>query len=288
MQGRIGNIPAGASEASTLTASDRKYYAADGDIRLNITGGTFGGGLISAYYTLAGYMQNLRGNFDVTVGADAVFTKHTVIDATQVKAYAGEDKKATLTCPAGTNITAKRVDIVNGEAQTYAEPLRVAFIGDSITEGYYLSVSGATTDRLTQAYPAQLLAIAEQAGVEMIVSNYGVSASGFLPSTRRDYMKMLAYPLVTEECDADYYVIAMGTNDASAIGGTAGAAEEFTANYRAVCELLGEKADTKCVYITNSIYRKTSNTVADLRASAVLHPVQEGIARPCGRAPRQV
>lgn len=278
-QGRLDNVPAGASEASTLTASDRKYYAADGDIQINISGGTFGGGLISAYYTQAGYTQMLRGNFDVTVTGSPVFAAGTVIDATQVKAYAGADKKATLTYPAELGLTAKRFDVVNGAAQTYTEPLRVAFIGDSITEGYYLSVSGATTDRLTQAYPAQFLGLAETDGREIIVSNYGVSASGFLPSTKRDYMKMLAYPLATEECDAALYVIAMGTNDAATIGGTNGALQKFEANYRDICTLLGNKPDTECVYITTAIYRKTSNAVNDLRASSALHPTQERIAR---------
>lgn len=278
-QGRLDNVPAGASEASTLTASDRKYYAADGDIQINITGGTFGGGLISAYYTQAGYTQMLRGNFDVTVTGSPVFAAGTVIDATQVKAYAGADKKATLTYPAELGLTAKRFDVVNGAAQTYTEPLRVAFIGDSITEGYYLSVSGATTDRLTQAYPAQFLGLAETDGREIIVSNYGVSASGFLPSTKRDYMKMLAYPLATEECDATLYVIAMGTNDAATIGGTNGALQKFEANYRDICTLLGNKPDTECVYITTAIYRKTSKIVDDLRASSALHPTQERIAR---------
>lgn len=278
-QGRLDNVPAGSSETSTLTASDRKYYAADGDIQINITGGTFGGGLISAYYTQAGYTQMLRGNFDVTVTGSPVFAAGTVIDATQVKTYAGADKKATLTYPAELGLTAKRFDVVNGEAQTYDEPLRVAFIGDSITEGYYLSVSGATTDRLTQAYPAQFLGLAETDGREIIVSNYGVSASGFLPSTRRDYMKMLAYPLATEECDAALYVIAMGTNDAAAIGGTNGALQKFEANYRDICTLLGNKPDTECVYITTAIYRKTSNAANDLRASSALHPTQERIAR---------
>ena len=274
-QGRLGNVPAGASENSTLTASDRKYYAADGDIRINITGGTFNGKLISAYYTQAGYTQMLRGNFDVTIGEGATFAAGTVIDATQVKAYAGEDKKATLTCPAGADITAKRFDVVNGEAQTYDEPLRVAFIGDSITEGYFSAVK----DRLTQAYPAQFHKLAEADGREIIVSNYGVSASGFLPSTKRNYMLMLAYPLVMEECDATYYVIAMGTNDAAAVGGTNGAWQKFETNYRGVCEALGKKADTECVYITTAIYRNTQSAANDLRASAVLHPTQERIAR---------
>lgn len=274
-QGRLDNVPAGSSETSTLTASDRKYYAADGDIQINISGGTFGGGLISAYYTQAGYTQMLRGNFDVTVTGSPVFAAGTVIDATQVKAYAGTDKKATLVYPAGLDLTAKRFDVVNGAAQTYDEPLRVAFIGDSITEGYFKYVK----DRLETSYPAQFHALAEADGKEIIVSNYGVSASGFLPSTRRDYMKMLAYPLVTEECDATLYVIAMGTNDAATIGGTNGALQKFETNYRDICTLLGNKPDTECVYITTAIYRKTSKIADDLRASSVLHPVQERIAR---------
>lgn len=280
IQGRYGCVPAGASMSSTLTASDRKYYAADGDIAVNITGGTFKGGLISAYYTLAGYVQMLRGDFDVTIGENAVFTVDTVIDATQVKAYENSNKKATLTYPTGASIMAKRFDVVNGEDQTYTEPIRVAFVGDSITEGYWDSVK----DRLTQAYPAQFLGLAEADGKEVIVSNYGISASGFLPSTQRYYMSSLAYPMVTEECDATYYVIAMGTNDANTIGGANGALKKFDANYRALCKLLGDKASTECVYITNSIYRYTSNTTADLRASAILHPTQEKIATELAKA----
>ena len=273
-QGRLDCVPAGASEASALTASDRNCYAADGDVAINITGGTFNGKLISAYYTQAGYTQLLRGNFNVNISGTPTFAAGTVIDATQVKAYAGENKQATLTYPTSLSLTAKRFDVVNGEAQTYDEPLRVAFIGDSITEGY----NAAIKDRLTQAYPAQFLAKAEAAGKEIIVSNYGVSAAGFLQSTSRYYMEMLAYPLVMEECDADYYVIAMGTNDASAIGGTNGALTLFESAYRTVAETLGAKADTERVFITSAIYRKTSSILADLRASAVLHPIQKRIA----------
>lgn len=33
-----------AAEKSTLTASDKKYYAIDGDITVDITGGVFNGG----------------------------------------------------------------------------------------------------------------------------------------------------------------------------------------------------------------------------------------------------
>ena len=273
--GRSGVASSRAGGCSALTKSDRRYYAMDGDITVNITGGTFEGFEISAYQTGTGLTQVLRGNFSVNITSGATFAAGTVIDATQVKAYSGESKKATLTFPASMNIVPKRFDAVNGRTQTYEEPLRVAFIGDSITEGYF----NAVKDRLTTAYPAQFLGLAEADGKEIIVSNYGVSASGFLPSTKRDYMKMLAYPLVTEECDATIYVIAMGTNDAAAIGGTNGALQRFETNYRSICEMLGKKADTKCVYITNAIYRKTSNAVNDLRASAVLHPAQERIAR---------
>ena len=111
------------------------------------------------------------------LGIDS-FADGTVFDATQVKAYVGESKKATITYPENLGIVAKRFDVENGVEKTYSEPTRVAFIGDSITEGH------SSNSPLLYSYPAHYLALELAAGNDVIVSNLGVSASGMLPSTR--------------------------------------------------------------------------------------------------------
>ena len=288
-QGRMGTVMAEASQKSTTTASDKKYYAIDGDIEINITGGTFNGGSLGAYYTQAAYTQVMRGNFDVTV-TGGTFADGTIFDATQVKAYEGGDEKATLTY-SNVTVTPVRFDVVNGETQKYDEPLRVVFIGDSITEGYADSRAGVS--RITDAYPARFLYYAEEAGIEatenkeVIVGNYGVSASAVRPKATRDYFKMLAWPMVSEESDADYVFIAIGTNDASAAGGTKGSLDIVEKNYTYLIETMGNLPETDKVFITNTIYRGKTNsddgtadgyTQSCLRASAVIHPVQERVA----------
>lgn len=252
-QGRLDNVPATASETSALTASDRKYYAADGDIRINITGGTFNGGLISAYYTQAGYTQMLRGSFDVTIGAGATFAAGTVIDATQVKAYSGESKKATLTFPASMNIVPKRFDAVNGRTQTYEEPLRIACIGDSITQG--TGAGSGAWDFETKAYPARLLELIEKNGGEAILGNYGIGGATVMPTNNIWYNDMLNFRLTREECDADWFIIGLGTNDAYNTMVTDGQHARFEEMYTAFVKGYGDLATTKKVFTTSALYR---------------------------------
>ena len=276
-QGRMGTVMAKASEISSTTASNKKYYAIDGDIQVNINGGTFDGGSIGAYYTQAAYTQVMRGNYTVKITGTPDFKVKTLVDATQVKAYAGKSEKATITYPASLkNIEVKRFDVVNGKAKTYEEPLRVAFIGDSITEGYAPAAAGV--DRLTDSYPANFLKLAEADGKEVILSNYGVSASGLTKSASRLYYDMLAWPLVSEETDADYIFFAIGTNDGSGAGGTHGALMRFESELTKIAKIMGDLPDTKKVFINNAIYRKTSNLAADIRVSAVIHPIQQRVA----------
>ena len=281
-QGRIGAVTNAASEKSSTTASDKKYYAIDGDVSIIINGGTFKGGSLGAVYTQAAYTQLMRGNFNVEVN-DGTFAEDTIFDATQVKAYQNSDKKASLTVSDGISISAKRFDLSTGaNVQTVdcdAEPIRVAFIGDSITEGY--APTSAAVTRLTDAYPAQFLANAEAAGKEVIVSNYGVSASGVLPSTKRDYFEMLAWPMVSEETDADYVFIAIGTNDANGTcyaNGSNGSLLLFEENYTKLVSTMGELPDTDKVFVTNAIYRADHARLSHY-VSATIHPIQERVAK---------
>ena len=277
VQGGIGVVMSKASEKSKTTASDKKYYAIDGDITVNISGGTFGGGAVGAYYTQAAYTQVMRGNYTVKLSGSPDFTVKTLFDATQVKAYAGKSEKASITYPTSLkNIEVKRFDVVNGAKKTYEEPLRVAFIGDSITEGY--AMYAARVDRLTQSYPANFLKYAEADGREVIVSNYGIGSAGLAKSSTRYYNNMLAWPMVSEETDADYVFFALGTNDGSAAGGAGGALQQYETNLTEMVKFMGDLPDTEKVFVTNAIYRKTSTTVSDIRVSAVIHPIQQRVA----------
>ena len=108
----IGETTTTASAASLITNSDAKYYAADGDVTVTISGGTFAEGCveISAEQTAASYNRLHRGDFTVTVTEGATFA-NTLFDATQVKAYENGTEKATITYPEGKNITVKRLTL---------------------------------------------------------------------------------------------------------------------------------------------------------------------------------
>ena len=274
VQGAMGTIERAAAVLS-VAMEDKKYYAIDGDIALEINGGTFKGGTIGAYYTQVAYTSLMRGNFDVSI-TGGTFKEGTTLDATQVKAYAGSDKKATLTNSTDVAFNVVRFDVVNGVAQSYEEPLRVAFIGDSITEGY--TVSGVGVNRLTESYPAVFTKLCEAAGKEVVISNYGVAGSGFHKSASAYYGGLVSWPMVSEETDPDIVFFAMGTNNAHAAGGTNGAFLEFVDNYEYFITTMGGLSSVDKVYITNAIYRST-DSISDHRASSLMRPLQEKIAK---------
>ncbi len=261
-----------AARLSPTVTSDRAYYAMDGDVAITISGGNFTGGLISAHDASVAYTQLLRGNFTVDIKG-GTFAEDTVLDATQVKAYAGENKSAVLTYPDSYTFTVKRFDSFNGETVTYDEPLRVAFVGDSITEGV------ASSDPLTKSYPAVFTALAKANGCDIVVANYGVSASGLLPTTSVYYPERLAYPLLLEETDADYVVVGLGTNDhlASSRGGLRAG---YIENYTDFIETLGTLPDTKKVFMTSAILSGTQAIpgASQLRIRSVIVPLQRKMA----------
>ena len=275
VQGTMRAVNSTGARFSGTVASDRKYYAIDGDITVDISGGTFNGGMIGAYEAQVAYTQVMRGDYTVTVSGGS-FADGTVFDATQVKAYAGESKKASIVYPDTYAFDVVRFDNVKDAKDVpYTEPLRIAFVGDSITEGFAPASLGL--DRLYESYPAVLASIAADNEVEMIASNYGVSAAGILKATTYYYPDYLAYDLLTEETDADYIVVAIGTNDFAA-GGTTGVQNTFVANYRDFIETLGELPATKKVFITNAIVRNDAGN-ARIRMASAVRPLQEQIAK---------
>ena len=270
LSGRKGQISSTATYVSTLTASDRKYYAVDGDITLKITGGTFNGGAVVAGYTETAFSQLVRGNVTVEI-TGGTFKSGTVFDATQVKAYDGENKIASITYPESLGITVKRFDKVNGKDVEYNEPTRIAFIGDSITEGH------SATSRLLDSYPAKYLENALANGEDVIVSNFGVSSGGMRPMAIRYYPDMLAYPICLEESGADIYFFALGINDADYAGRSNGALEEYKSRYMNLIKEHGDKLDTDKVYITSISPLTSATPEKRVRAFSLVRPTQEQI-----------
>jgi len=267
--GHLGQTGQGGAKNSTLTMSDKKYYAIDGDISVNINGGVFNGGAVAATYVEAGYTFLVRGNYTVNVNG-GTFKAGTVFDATQVKAYAGEDKKATLTVAEGVeNITAQRFDVVNGEAVEYTEPTRVAFIGDSITEGH------SASDRVMTSYPARYLENALAAGEDVIVCNFGISSAGMQPGKNYYTPDMLSTVISLYECDADIYVFALGVNDADYCGKSNGALAEYYNRYKTLIEEHAARPDADHIYVCSIVPFTSSTAEKRLRAFALTRGAQK-------------
>ncbi|MBQ7661354.1 MAG: hypothetical protein IJS44_04800, partial [Clostridia bacterium] len=264
--GAKGPCSASASKYSPTVHSNRKYYAADGDIAINISGGTFSGGVWASQNEVSFY-QVLRGNYTVAI-TGGVFADNAVMDATQVKAYAGSENKATLTYADGYTFDVVRFDNVNGEDETYDEPLRVAFVGDSITEGPRPNIH-------LNSYPAVFASIAKENGKEIIVANYGSAGSGIL-TTSVYYPTRLAYPLAMEETDADYVFIAIGTNDHAA-GIDNYLQKSYEDSLMSLATGFGALPDTEKVFVTTALARLNEN-VAQIRVASVVRPLQRRVA----------
>lgn len=273
LQGRLGLVSVRASRDSKLTASDRKYYSIDGNLKINISGGSFDGGMISAYQQQVSHAQVVRGNFDVTISGKPTFKTGTILDATAVKSYPGSSTKATLTMPAAqSGVVVRRFDCVNGAAQSYTEPLRIVTIGDSITEGYGGSFA-------TQSYPARIAARLMREGKDTLVGNYGLSSAGMTmgKAARVYYPDTLADRMTRTETGADFYVFAIGTNDGDAAGQSNGSEKWYVDLYTDFIKAVGDNAETSKVFITNAVHRMTPN-VATLRNSSIIRPTQKKIA----------
>ena len=250
-QGHLGEACTNASAASQITKSSKDYYVCDGDISININGGTFHGCEINAFQNASDYTLLLRGDYNLTISEDADFVRKTVLDATQVKAYENSDNKATLVYPENGNFVVKRFDVVNTATQDYDEPLRIACIGDSITEGY------SSGDRQLKSYPAQLLKKLSSEKGEVILGNYGCSGTRVEDYNGQYYNDMLAYNLALES-DADYFIVGLGTNDSGVIQGGKGQLDRFYEEYTQLLKDFGDLETTKKVYATTATYRPST------------------------------
>lgn len=269
--GYMGQTSTTAENNSQYVNSDRKFYAADGDITVNINGGTFNTFEMGAAQNAATYSQLLRGNYKVNVKSGAKLQSGMVFDATQVKAYEGGKEKAEINYPSSAKIEVKRFDTENGKAKTYKEPERFAFIGDSITQG-----TGATGSNFEEyAYPAQLLKKMVSLGEDVVVSNYGCGATKVMDYSGLGYTTGLTYKLSMEETDADIIVIALGTNDANTTSYTYAMSRRFYEEYKAFAKGYANLPCTDMVYCTSAIYRVGT----DIPAVSGIRACQEIAAR---------
>ena len=240
-----------ASAASQVTKSSRDYYATDGDITITVNGGTFSEDCfeISALQTAAAFNRLTRGNFTLTVGEGASIADGIVLDATQVKAYSGvTDKIATLNFANSAKAVAKNFDAATGCDNIIAEPLRIACIGDSITQG----TGSGTFD--TKSYPAQLYTKLVSEGKNVIVSNFGCGGTRVTNTSGVYYRDGLAYTISVEETDADLVILGLGINDRGLVGNTVGPRDLFCEEYENLVASYTNNPETENLYATTATY----------------------------------
>lgn len=259
-QGYIGQTSTRTSGCSQYTNSDSKFYAIDGDINIVINGGKLNGFEVGATQITATYSQLVRGNYTVTVDEGATLADGIIFDATQVKGY-NDDAVATITYPASMDVEVVRFDKVNGATKTYDEPLRIACIGDSITQGSRAVIDGVENFEIG-SYPAQLYKKMFDLGEDVIVANYGCGATKVMEYSGLGYTEGLAYTLSMEETDPDYVIIGLGTNDAASTTYTYGMQDRFFEEYKAFVGGYEALDSTSMVFGTSAIYRVSTDVPA--------------------------
>ncbi len=223
-------------------------YGLKGDISINLTGGNFAGDIYAKAENIR-IPALVRGNVNVTLGSGLILDDAITIDLRGTVAYSGQTKVSTATIDQKLidYITCKFIDVVNGAATGDGEPLRIAFVGDSITQGT------GSSDHKKFSYPAQLQAMLN--ADEYMVGNFGVGASGVLPSTRYYYNATLQYKLIMEEFDPNIVSFALGTNDALTAGGVYGCAVDFENRYYNLIKGVADLDSVLKVYVATPLLR---------------------------------
>ena len=251
------NITGGVIQGDIYGVDDINTYSGDtafgeygfkGDITIDVSGGNLSGNIYAKAENIR-IPALIRGNVDVIIGADVVLDDVITIDLRGTQAYAGQNKISTATIDDTLveSVICKFVDEVNGTATNAGEPIRIAFVGDSITQG---TGSG---DNRKYSYPAQLRDMLNSD--EYMVGNFGVGASGVLPTTRYYYNATLQYKLIMEEFDPAIVSFALGTNDALTAGGTKGAANDFETRYYNMIKGVADLATVEKVYVATPLLR---------------------------------
>ncbi len=249
-------------------------YGYKGDIAINVSGATLNGNIYAQYYNIKA-PSLVRGSVDVVLADDVVLPEGFLVDLRGTEAYAGEDKVSTLTYSDTLSeyVSYKFVDYVNDTATGAGEPIRVGFVGDSITQGT------GSTDASKYSYPAYIQAMLDSD--EYMVGNFGVGASGVLPSTKYYYNDTLQYHLLMEEFDPQIMSFALGTNDCLSAGGTKGVAEDFENRYYALIKGVAELDSVEKIYVATPILRLDSPSRQARNVSIVEPAIRRIVAALC-------
>lgn len=249
------------------TPYDQYGYKCDVDI--NITGGTICGNIYAKYHNIR-IPALVRGDVSVSIGAGATIVGTTMVDLRGTVPYSGESKVSTLTYDSALEgqITYKFADYVNGVETNAGEPVRIGFVGDSITQGH------SSTNSELYSYPAQFAAMLDFD--EYMVGNFGVSASGVLPSTKHYYNDTLQYHLLLEEFDPSIVSFTLGTNDALSAGGTYGVATDFRNRYYDMIESVCALDSVAHVYVATPLLRLDS-PARQVRNVSIIEPAVRSI-----------
>ncbi len=259
-------------------------YVRRGNMNVEITGGSFTGGEITAMQPSTTAAGLWRGNYDLTIAEGVELADGIILSAECVEPYEGETALASLQIPSGADVVLRAFDRVNGEEADGTEPVRIGFIGDSIT-------FGSTTSPVNmKSYPAQLLARLEAEGKDYIVGNFGVASGGVMDTCTYAYADTLYSHISLEEFDPDIMICALGANDARVAGGTKGRLDRYYNEFKAMVRSYGELPSVKDVYITTAIHRHSAYAAGmnpdtakqartnDLRSTSYVMPTQKRIA----------
>ena len=226
-------------------------YGLKGDITIEYNGGNIGGGIYAKYPSTA-IAALIRGNVDVTVGADVTLDQNLLVDLRSTLAYSGQSRLSTLAYDENLEgmISYKFVDEVNGSLTDAGEPRRVAFVGDSITQGT------GSTDRSQYSAPANIQRMLDaEAADTYMVGNFGVGASGVFETAGYFYNDTVQYHLMMEEFEPEWVSFALGTNDCQTAGGSAGAALRFEELYYALIKGAHDLPTVQKVYVNTPLIR---------------------------------
>lgn len=225
-------------------------YGLKGDINIDITGGSVAGDIYAKYPSTA-LACLIRGNVNVSIG-NITLDDTLLVDLRSTVAYAGQTNASYLEYDESLEgyIATKYVDYVNGTATNAGEPKRVAFVGDSITQGT------GSSNRALYSAPANIQRMLDAQNADTyMVGNFGVGASGVLETAGYYYNDTLQYHLLMEEFEPEWVSFALGTNDCQTSGGSEGAALRFEELYYALIKGAADLPTVNKVYVNTPLVR---------------------------------
>ena len=159
------------------------------------------------------------------------------------------------------------------EEPAVREPIVVALIGDSI---FYGTWAPNKADETIEAYLAGMLS------EEDTVLNYAVPGAALQSEADQPYISEPAYRK-SLQCGADYYVIMLGTNDASVYNWNK---ERYAAEYRTFLQIYIDLTDKDhvCAVIPPRVYDGRSYGISPdalYEKTAIIQEAEKELGGPC-------